>query len=229
VLNPLLSTALGFGAAFNREKVGPIPYPVSVNPLTGEVLVMIPPKSLESYQQYGVLRGGSGQKVRAALEAAANLQAVFNGQQVALPGGYAIYGNDLVILGLDFRGSLSQPEPDRDGVLPLIPPVFPGGSLHKSPIGPEDYFMPRRFRFEVPVGGFAGFAQQTVAGQRSSMKRAGVRRRRHGRAATRRPTRAPHAKKRVSRRTRKMPRMVKGSAAAKRYMAKLRRMRKKRR
>jgi len=61
----------------------------------------------------------------------------------------------------------------------LFPPEEPGGDVgsesedlvgrvfggpHMSPIGPEDYFVPRFVR-SIP-GGAAGFAQQTPAGQR---------------------------------------------------------------
>jgi hypothetical protein len=80
----------------------------------------------------------------------------------------------------------------------------------------------------VPPGGFAGFAQQTpatqamfrAAGRRGGVKSARVRRRKRKSAA-----RTTVSRKR--RRTKSRPaRLVKGSAAAKRYMAKIRRKRK---
>lgn len=73
----------------------------------------------------------------------------------------------------------------------------------------------------VPIGGFAGFAQQTPAVQSlygSRRGRSGGRRRKKKAAAA-----APRRRKRVGRRAGKLK---KGSAAAKRYMAKIRRMRK---
>lgn len=79
----------------------------------------------------------------------------------------------------------------------------------------------------VPPGGFAGFAQQTPATQ-ALFQRAG----RIGgtRSATRRRKRKATAKraapKRRRRTTSKKARLVKGSAAAKRYMASIRRKRK---
>lgn len=80
----------------------------------------------------------------------------------------------------------------------------------------------------VPPGGFAGFSQMTQAQQREfqgAMRSNGngTRKRRTARAATRSGT----AKRKRSTRARKANRLVKGSAAAKRYMAKIRRMRKK--
>lgn len=85
----------------------------------------------------------------------------------------------------------------------------------------------------VPPGGFAGFAQQSPAVQalvrRSPAKkrRKTVRKKRPvKKRATRRKRRTTPARPR--RTARKKPaRMVKGSAAAKRHMAKLRRMRRK--
>ncbi len=82
----------------------------------------------------------------------------------------------------------------------------------------------------VPPGGFAGFAQQTPATQ-ELFRRAG---RLGGQrsAATRRRRKAKTARRSGSARRRrravsaKKGRLVKGSAAAKRYMARIRRMRK---
>jgi len=83
----------------------------------------------------------------------------------------------------------------------------------------------------VPPGGFAGFAQQTPAtqamfqnagrlgGQRSAAKRR--RKRKTTAKKAKRTTRARRASPK-----RKKARLVKGSAAAKRYMASIRRKRK---
>lgn len=80
----------------------------------------------------------------------------------------------------------------------------------------------------VPPGGFAGFAQQTpatqamfrAAGRRGGKRSAAKRRRSKKKRAT-----APRAAKRRAPRRGKS-RLVKGSAAAKAYMAKIRKMRK---
>lgn len=81
----------------------------------------------------------------------------------------------------------------------------------------------------VPPGGFAGFAQQTAATQamfqrsgRIGGKRSAAKRRRTKKKAAR----AAPRRKRKTARGRKA-RLVKGSAAAKRYMASIRRKRKK--
>ena len=88
----------------------------------------------------------------------------------------------------------------------------------------------------IPPGGFMGFAQQSVATKQLVQSAAG---KGAGRARTKRRSppgpvkrrkRVTTRKKRVVRRRRngaKPARLVKGSAAAKRHMAKLRRMRKK--
>lgn len=76
----------------------------------------------------------------------------------------------------------------------------------------------------IPPNGLAGFAQQTPAVQ--ALYRRG---RSGGGARRRRKKKAAGAVKRVSRRKsakRATKRFAKGSAAAKRHMAKLRRMRK---
>jgi len=79
----------------------------------------------------------------------------------------------------------------------------------------------------VPPGGFAGFGQQTPATQqmfaragRKGGQRSAAKRRR------RKKTSARAAPKRKRARRAKPARLVKGSAAAKRYMAKIRRKRK---
>lgn len=77
----------------------------------------------------------------------------------------------------------------------------------------------------VPPGGFAGFAQQTDA-TRALFQRAG--RKGGKRSATRRKraTKKAAAPKRKRAVRAKKARLVKGSAAAKAYMAKIRRKRK---
>lgn len=79
----------------------------------------------------------------------------------------------------------------------------------------------------VPPGGFAGFAQQTAATQALFQKAGRVGGKRS--AAKRRKKRAT-AKRAAPKRKRavraKKARLVKGSAAAKRYMASIRRKRK---
>ena len=82
----------------------------------------------------------------------------------------------------------------------------------------------------IPPGGFAGFAQQTAAAQAlvrpARMRRPAKKRRK--KAAGRKPAK----RKTVSRRPKKKraaARLVKGSPAAKRHMAKLRAMQGKRR
>lgn len=83
----------------------------------------------------------------------------------------------------------------------------------------------------VPPGGYAGFAQQTPAVQTLVSRPSTVTRKKSGSAPKRRKKRvakkAP-ARKRAVRRARsgKPARLVKGSAAAKAHMAKLRKMRK---
>mgnify|MGYP007092447868 CR=1 FL=1 len=77
----------------------------------------------------------------------------------------------------------------------------------------------------IPPNGFAGFGQQSVATQQlvgSAMRK---KPRRKKRATKKRPTKRRTTKRRVTRK-KKPARLVKGSAAAKRHMAKLRAMRK---
>lgn len=86
-------------------------------------------------------------------------------------------------------------------------------------------------RIIIPPGGFAGFAQQTPCTQKlfsdaMGGRRSGVRRKR--KATTKATTKKRRTKRATARRTArrsKPARLVKGSAAAKRHMAKLRRMR----
>lgn len=92
-------------------------------------------------------------------------------------------------------------------------------------------------KFFIPPGGFFGFAQQTVA-VKALIQRPKARRKPAGRRTARTRIGGPvkrrkratvtRKKRRVVRsRAAKPARMVKGSPAAKRHMAKLRRMRKK--
>lgn len=122
-----------------------------------------------------------------------------------------------------------SPAPTGQGGIPF----FSGGG--GSPLDPGNlvWIGGRLVNIVIPPGGFAGFAQQTPATQ-ALFARAG---RRGGRMTQRRRRRKLRARKnsgtrRVkSRRTarrasaRKPARLVKGSAAAKRYMAKIRRKR----
>jgi len=122
---------------------------------------------------------------------------------------------------------------DRAARSPVNPGGFPGyghGDENLIPIGGQ------LVRIIVPPGGFAGFAQQTPATQRLFSQAAGRRggqttqrrRRRKARAAAmprRRRRRSAAAAPRRRRSSRRPARLVKGSAAAKRYMASIRRKR----
>jgi hypothetical protein len=79
----------------------------------------------------------------------------------------------------------------------------------------------------VPPGGFAGFAQMTPASQ-AMFQRAGARGGRRSAAKRRRKAVAKRSapKRRAGKRAKRPARLVKGSAAAKKYMAKIRRKRK---
>jgi len=82
----------------------------------------------------------------------------------------------------------------------------------------------------VPPGGFAGFAQQTPAtqqlfaraGKKGGKRSAATRKRRK----TKGKVKASPRRKRKTARAKRPARLVKGSAAAKRYMASIRRKRK---
>lgn len=84
--------------------------------------------------------------------------------------------------------------------------------------------------FIIPPGGFAGFAQQTAATQALFQRagRVGGRRSAAKRRRTAKKKGATAKRKRTTRRRSTKMRLVKGSAAAKRYMAKIRRLRKRR-
>jgi len=81
----------------------------------------------------------------------------------------------------------------------------------------------------IPPGGFAGFAQQTPATQalfQRAGRKGGLRSAAKRRRSTKKKAVRATGRKRRTRTTRKA-RLVKGSAAAKRYMASIRRKRKK--
>ena len=90
--------------------------------------------------------------------------------------------------------------------------------------------MPTKKPPVVPPGGFVGFAQQTPAVQALLQPKRRTRRKKarrkvaKKRPARRAPARTTRARSTTARK-KKPARMVKGSAAAKRHMAKLRRMR----
>lgn len=85
-------------------------------------------------------------------------------------------------------------------------------------------------RIVIPPNGWAGTAQQTQATQLvvggMSGRATGTRRRKR-KSAAKRATPKRRTRRASSRSAKRPARMVKGSAAAKRYMAKLRRMRRK--
>ena len=82
----------------------------------------------------------------------------------------------------------------------------------------------------IPPSGFIGSGSQTMATQLvqlGSRRAPQSTRRRKRKSATKRTTkRASSAKRRTKRASSRPARLVKGSAAAKRYMAKIRKMRK---
>jgi hypothetical protein len=83
----------------------------------------------------------------------------------------------------------------------------------------------------VPPGGFAGFAQQTPATQ-AMFQRAGrttstTARRRKRKTAAKKRAKTTRARRRTTARAKRPARLVKGSRAAKAYMAKIRRKRRK--
>lgn len=84
----------------------------------------------------------------------------------------------------------------------------------------------------VPPGGFAGFSQMTPASQRSlgsGLRAVRATKSRSGKRAKKRyakNARTIGGKKRAKKSGKKAARLVKGSAAAKAYMAKIRRKRK---
>lgn len=82
----------------------------------------------------------------------------------------------------------------------------------------------------VPPGGFAGFAQMTQASQRAlggaGTRRSSSTRKRSKRSRKSSAARSKGPKRRRGPAKRGKSRLVKGSAAAKQYMAKLRKLRK---
>jgi len=85
----------------------------------------------------------------------------------------------------------------------------------------------------IPPGGFQGFAEQTIATKQlvagSSKPKRKVRRKtakkKPAKRARRRPATPVRSRRKKVTRKKKPARLVKGSAAAKRHMAKLRKMR----
>jgi hypothetical protein len=178
-------------------------FPVTVDTTTGKVTVT-PRQGVEKGR--GVLLNRMAREYASATEAF--LQQVYDSGQVSkVPGqqAYAPIARDIAKL---------KPEE------PL------------SPEEPETITLPRSDTGQnfmggfVPPGGMAGFSQMSAASQlaltRGGRKSSGGRKRRTKRAKVRktRKTRTKRAKKG------KAKRFVKGSAAAKRYMAKIRRKRK---
>lgn len=117
---------------------------------------------------------------------------------------------------------VSSPLENAPGFLPFAPtggggsstviPLMSGGSVRS---------------IVVPPGGFAGFAQQTAATQamfQRAGRKGGLRSARKRRKTKAKTKRAKTTRRRTTRG--KKARLVKGSAAAKRYMAKIRRKRK---
>lgn len=78
----------------------------------------------------------------------------------------------------------------------------------------------------IPPNGFIGQGQQTAANQLVGAKLTRPKRRKRRKATAKRAAPRKRAAKRTGRK-KKAARLVKGSAAAKRYMAKIRRMRRK--
>jgi len=119
----------------------------------------------------------------------------------------------------------SAPPPALPGNIPGFGPVF-GGFGQTSPSGvPVFLTIGGDMRAIIPPGGFAGFAQQTPATQQLFARASG---RRGGRTTQRRrraKAKAAGAPRRRRAASRRPARLVKGSAAAKRYMASIRRKR----
>lgn len=102
--------------------------------------------------------------------------------------------------------------PTGGGGASTVIPLISGGSVR---------------RITVPPGGFAGFAQQTAATQ-AMFQRAGRKGGLRSASKRRKKTSKKKATRKVARRTprKSKARLVKGSRAAKAYMAKIRRKRK---
>lgn len=80
--------------------------------------------------------------------------------------------------------------------------------------------------FKIPPLGFVGNSQQTQAQQLLTRQVLGSGTRTNGTRRRRKAKAAPTARRRVRRAASKASKFVKGSAAAKRHMARLRKMRK---
>jgi hypothetical protein len=118
------------------------------------------------------------------------------------------------------QGAAPQPVP---GAIPFGPAASGAGQSIVIPL-----LGGSNVKLVVPPGGFAGFAQQTAATQELFRKAGRVGGRRS--AAKRRKAKAkaaPARKRRSKARGKRAARLAKGSAAAKRYMANLRKRRKK--
>lgn len=119
---------------------------------------------------------------------------------------------------------VAPPPPSSPADVPFVPVGGSGGGIGSIVI---PLLGGNVSNLIVPPGGFAGFAQQTQATQalfQRAGRLGGVRsaRRRKRRTAKKKAAAAPRRR----RRTRSSPkRLVKGSAAAKRYMARIRKMR----
>lgn len=120
-----------------------------------------------------------------------------------------------------------EPEPPE---LEEPPPVLDYGPTVPQSLPENAFYAPQYRGGGVPImvpmlppGGFAGFAQQTPAAQRA-MRIGGNG---TGRRRKRRAKKVAGARRRKRRSSKKPARLVKGSAAAKRYMASIRRKRRK--
>jgi len=87
--------------------------------------------------------------------------------------------------------------------------------------------MPQRFLKFVPPGGFRGFQHQTIAAQQQIANKIGSLSRAVSNGGRKRRKKAKPAKAKKHKSAGRGGKFTKGSAAAKRHMAKLRRMRKK--
>lgn len=122
----------------------------------------------------------------------------------------------------------SAPPPPPPGATPFAPMGGGGSGSVSIPLTGD----PRDMRsIVVPPGGFAGFAQQTPATQalfqragRIGGKRSAAKRKRKKSAKKRVARAAPKRRRRAK--SKRPARLVKGSAAAKRYMASIRKRRK---
>lgn len=138
-------------------------------------------------------------------------------------------------------------KPTNPEINPPAPPVVtPGGPVSPQfpTLGSQPFFSTGQMsqsvyvpllrgstvKIIVPPGGFAGFAQQTPAtqqlfaraGRKGGKRSAAARKRRKTKAKTK----ASPRRKRKTARAKRPARLVKGSAAAKRYMASIRRKKK---